>query len=164
MVEVSEDTYLGDIISSDGSHSKTIQARVGKGIGIIYKIMNKLEKITVGEHYFPTALLLRDSLFLNGIMTNAETWYGLSSSDTKPLEDLDVLLLRKIFNAQISVPTESLYLELGCLDIHTILKARGINFSTIFLTGRMMKCSKNSSKLSGNIQHQVTGLSRSSRI
>jgi hypothetical protein len=128
MVEVSEDTYLGDIISSNGSHSRTIQARVGKGIGIISKIMSKLERITVGEHYFPTAILLRDSLYINGIMTNAETWYGLSSTDIKPLEDLDVLLLRKIFNAQMSVPIESLYLELGCLDIHTILKARRIHY------------------------------------
>ena len=127
MVEVSEDTYLGDIISADGRNYKNIQSRVGKGIGIISKIMSKLENITFGEHYFSTAKLLRESLFLNGILTNAEIWYGLSDADIKPLVDIDVLLLRKIFNTQISVPTESLFLELGCLDIKTILKARRIN-------------------------------------
>ena len=128
MEQVTEDTYLGDVISSDGTNFKNIQKRVGKGIGIISKIMTKLEKITVGEHYFSSALLLRESLFINGILTNAEIWYGLSDAELKPLENLDVLLLRKIFNTQISVPTESLYLELGCLDIKTIIKARRINY------------------------------------
>ena len=134
MVQVTEDTYLGDVISSDGTNVKNIQKRVGKGIGIISKIMTKLEKITVGEHYFSSALLLRESLFINGILTNAEIWYGLTDAEIKPMENLDVLLLRKIFNTQISVPTESLYLELGCLDIQTIIKARRINYLHTILT------------------------------
>ena len=96
--------------------------------------MSKLEKITVGEYYFPTALLLRESIFLNGILTNAETWYGVTKAELKPLEDLDILLLRQILNTQISVPTESLYLELGCQDIQTILKARRINYLHYLLT------------------------------
>ena len=71
---------------------------------------------------------------LNGVLTNGEIWYGITVAELKPLENLDVLLLRKIFNTQISVPTESLYLELGCLDIQTILKARRINYLHYILT------------------------------
>ena len=72
--------------------------RVGKGMGIISNIMNILEKVTLGEHYFSTAILLRDSLFINSILTNANIWYGMTKSEMKELSDLDSLLLRKILN------------------------------------------------------------------
>ena len=122
------ETYLGDIISSDGKHLKNIQARANKGLGITSQILGMLDQITVGEHFFQSAVLLRESLFLNGILTNAEIWYGISSVDLKPLIDLDRFLLRKILNTPMSTPVESLYLELGLLDIETILKARRINY------------------------------------
>ena len=128
MVEVDHDTYRGDIVSSDGKNTKNVRNRISKGIGIISDIMNILEKVTFGEYYFSTALLLRESKFLNGILTNAEVWYGLSKTEIDELEELDCMLLRKILKTKCSVPLESLYLELGCLNIGTILKARRINY------------------------------------
>ena len=71
MEKVSEDTYLGDVISDDGKNMKNIKKRISKGLGIISEIMNILEKVTLGKHYFTTAVLLRESLFLNGILTNS---------------------------------------------------------------------------------------------
>ena len=82
----------------------------------------------MGKHYFATAVLLRESLFLNGILTNAEIWYGMSKSDIKELENLDHTLLRKILKTPYSTPVESMYLELGLLNIETILMARRINY------------------------------------
>ena len=90
-----------------------------------------LEKITLGEHYFQSAILLRESLFLNSVLLNAEIWYGLNTAEIKPLIDLDKYLLRKILHTPVSTPSESIYLELGCLDIETIVKARRINLCTI---------------------------------
>ena len=84
--------------------------------------------MTFGEYYFSTALLLRESKFLNGILTNAEVRYGLTNTEDDELEELDCVLLRKILKTKCSVPVESLYLELGCLNIGTILKARRINY------------------------------------
>ena len=37
-------------------------------------------------------------------------------------------MLKKILNTPFSVPSEGEYLELGCLNIETILKARRINY------------------------------------
>ena len=125
--EVVEDTYLGDIISNSGKNTSNIKSRIAKGLGTITKIMSMLEKITLGEYYFQSALLLRESLFVNSLLTNAEVWYGLSASDIKQLEDLDKSLLRRFLGTKTSTPGEALYLELGCLDINTILKARRIN-------------------------------------
>ena len=81
MEKVSEDTYLGDVISGDERNLKNIKKKVSKGLGIITEIMNILEKVTLGKHYFTTAVLLRESLFLNGILTNGEIWYGLTKSE-----------------------------------------------------------------------------------
>ena len=48
MEEVTEDTYLGDIISSDGKNSKNLEHRISKGIGIISQIMHILESVSLG--------------------------------------------------------------------------------------------------------------------
>ena len=87
-----------------------------------------LETITLWEHFFSTALLLRESKFFNGILTNCDVWYGLTKEDINELESLDRLLLRSILNCPISKPSESLYLELGIVDIETMFKGRRINY------------------------------------
>ena len=128
MEDVSYDTYLGDIISGDGRNTLNIKKRVGKGLGIITQIVNLLNMINLGEYYFETVVLLRESVFLNGILTNAEIWYSLTREEIKELEDLDLTLLRKIFKVPFSTPSEAYYLELGILSIETIIKKRRINF------------------------------------
>ena len=50
--QVSEDTYLGDIISEDGKNQKNVRNRISKGWGIISEVMNILENVT-------SAMLLR---------------------------------------------------------------------------------------------------------
>ena len=78
----------------------------------------------MAHEYFKVALLLRETLFLNSILTNVDIWYGLDKTDIKRLEDLDLSLLRKFLNVPFTVPAEGVYLELGCLNIETILKAK----------------------------------------
>ena len=65
---------------------------------------------------------MRESLFLNGTLTNSEIWYGLTRKEVEELESLDRNLLRKILSTPISTPKESLYLELGIIDIETTIK------------------------------------------
>ena len=61
-------------------------------------------------------------------MTNVEIWYGLNNTEIKQLEDLDLNLLRRFLNTPFSVPSEAVYLELGCLNISTIIKSRRLNY------------------------------------
>jgi hypothetical protein len=128
MIHVTEDTYLGDIISSDGRNTKNITSRIHKGHGKITEIMTILETTPLGPHYFKTALLLRESLFLNSILTNADIWVGLTNEEIKQFEDLDLILMRKFLKTPFSVPAEAVYLELGCLNIGTMIKARRCNY------------------------------------
>ena len=142
MNEVSHDSYLGDIISADGRNEKTVKQRVGRGIGIINDIMNILGKVSLGEHYFSIAILLRESLFINSVLSSSEVWYGITKQEMKDLENLDLSLLRRILNAPFSVPAEALYLELGILNLETIIKARRLNYLHYLATRNIneMKC------------------------
>ena len=98
------------------------------GLGNVTKIMNILEKVTLGSHFFKTAILIRESMFLSTLLTNCETWHWLKATHINQLESVDKLLLRKILKTPISTPSESIYLELGILRIGTIIKAKRINF------------------------------------
>ena len=126
MGHVEDVTYLGDIISGNGSNKKNVTSRIEKGHGKTNDILNILEKTSLGYHYFRIALLLRESMFLNSILTNAGIRFGLSTSEIEQFEKLDLVLLRKFLKTPFSVPAEAVYLELGCLNIETIIKARRI--------------------------------------
>ena len=134
METVTEDLYLGDVISGDGKNKKNIEKRISKGLGIISQIMNLLEVISFGHYYIEIALLLRESMFINGILNNSEAWYGLTKSDISEFEDLDRLLLRRILKAPISTPQEALYLELGLIPIGILIQAKRIKFLHYFLS------------------------------
>ena len=96
MPEVTEETYLGDLLTSDGKNTKNIKCRVSKGIGIISQIMNLLEKISFGPHLFEIAMLLRDSMLINGIINNAEIWYNLTETEVQDFENIDNLFFRRL--------------------------------------------------------------------
>ena len=59
---------------------------------------------------------------INGMLTNCEVWYGLTDNEVTQLEEVDMLLLRQVFNVATSCPTEALYLELGCVPVGLIIK------------------------------------------
>ena len=103
-------------------------SRVGKGIGIISQTINILETVSFEKYYFQIAMTLRESMFLNGILTNSDVWYNLKKSEIEELEEIDRMLLRKILNTQISCPKEALYLESGAVPIGMILKSRRLNY------------------------------------
>ena len=130
--KTSHEKYLGDIvadtITGDGCNEKNISNRRSKGIGIIAQIMSILEAVSLGHHLFEIAMILRESIFINGILFNSEVWYSLTKNQIKKLEDVDKLLLRRFLHAPISTPCEALYLELGAIPISFILQARRLMF------------------------------------
>ena len=125
--QVSEATYLGDIISQDGKNTKNVRSRVSKGMGIVTKIMDILNTVTFGKKYFEIAIILREAKLVNGMLTNIEVWHGLLNSEISELEEVDKLLLRKILQVPNSACIESLYLELGITPFKAVIKARRIN-------------------------------------
>ena len=125
---VNNDTYLGDVLDSQGSNMPNIQKKVSKGIGLINQIMNILDTVSLGYHYIKIALLLRESILLNGMLTSVEVLHNLRESEIQEFQYIDKLLLRKILQSKISTPWESFYLELGIIPIKFIIKAKRIKF------------------------------------
>ena len=62
------------------------------------------------------------------MLTSSEVWYGMKNDEEQELEKIDKILLRRILEAPDSACIESLYLELGLIPLHIILKARRINY------------------------------------
>ena len=90
--------------------------------------MSILDCVSLGYFLFETAMILRESIFLNGILFNSEVWYSITKKQIKELEDVDKLLLRRILQAPMSTPSEALYLETGAIPISFVLQGRRLMF------------------------------------
>ena len=126
--DITEEKYLGDIISNNGRNIKNIKARISKGKGIIKKIINILNCIPFGKLYFQIAILLRNALFVSSVLCNSEAWFNLTKAELNLIETVDLELLRKILKAPQSTPKESLFLELGVMPLRQIIIQRRMNF------------------------------------
>ena len=122
------DTYLGDIISKDGSNNLNIMNRVSRGNGIIAQIMNILDTVAFGPNYFKIALMLRKSLLISSVLTNCEVWFGLSDQDIKNLENIDIMFFRRLFRVPRTTPIVAYYLETGSLTFSTIIKLKRLKY------------------------------------
>ena len=83
----SEEKYLGMVISKDGSNKANIKSKVSRGLGAINEIMSILEENCFGKYNFEVLTTLRNSLFINSILSNSASWYNLKKEDLKRLEN-----------------------------------------------------------------------------
>ena len=134
MVERDEEKYLGDIFSKDGTNKKNIEARKCKGFGIISDILSILNDIPLGRNRIDAGLKMRNAMFLNGILTNCEVWYGLQKAEVEQLEEVDEFLLRKILGAHSKTAKEMLYLETGTTPLRFLIQSRRLSYLHHILT------------------------------
>ena len=113
MKTVSQAIYLGDVISDTGTIDATVAQRCQKAIGLITQISSILSSISLGNFHFDIAMVLRESQFVNSIMTNSEIWHNVYLKHTHSLEKMDNDLFRKIFNAHSKTPCEAFFYETG---------------------------------------------------
>ena len=91
---------MADIISDKATIEATFFSRRLKAIGIISQITTILKNVSLGMFFFKTALILRNGLFLNGILTNREAWNFISQKNYKILEDCDIRLFSVLFESK----------------------------------------------------------------
>ena len=128
MKTTSSEKYLGDIINNSGKLNENIQARVNKANGTINTIISLINEIAFGHDTIQIALLFRNSMLINSILSSSEVLYGLTNDHIKKLEGCDKTLLRKLLNVPITCSSEAFYLETGCLSIKYILKGRRLMY------------------------------------
>ena len=124
MKTVSHATYLGDVISDSGTIDENISQRCQRALGIITQISSMLSSISFGSFHFDIAMVLRESQFVNSIMTNSEIWHNVLSRHTESLGKMDHDLFRKIFNSHSKTAYESYYFELGKYPLRFIWAKR----------------------------------------
>ena len=93
--------YLGDLISHTGRNRTNIEDRTSKGFGICNQILAILSEVPLGKHKIGIGLLLRQAVFINGILFNSEAWQSIYEEEIKLLEDIDNYCCKLIAKHQL---------------------------------------------------------------
>ena len=115
-------------MNEDGSIDDTVKARKDKSIGRISQISSILGSISLGMYYLDISMVLRDSMLLNGILTNSEVWYNVTEEHLTLLESADNDLMRLIFNAHSKTAIEIFFLETAKIPIRFIISKRRLMY------------------------------------
>ena len=113
--KVSEQKYLGFVLSALGDNMVNINAVKKKSIGIIRKIMNKLKHLNLMSYYFECSIIFLNVMLRPSILYACEAYYNLSEAQIRQLERIEENFLRQIFKTSKGCPIVQLYLEAGQL-------------------------------------------------
>ena len=127
-------SYLGDILCSTGSVDATLESRRQKGIGICSQVTGIVNGLSLGHFYFEISFLLREAMLLNGMLTNLEVWHPINNKQIEVLENVDLMLLRKIVKGHSKTPKEAFFLETGLLPIKYVAIKRRLMYLHNILT------------------------------
>lgn len=128
MRESKSEKYLVDIIQEKGGVKATLEDRCTRAKAATREILSILNEVPLGKARVQMGLQLRDSMFLNGILFNAEAWHNLSLGDYKKLEVCDNKLLRGILRVGPGTPTAFLHLETGTKPLRFTIRSRRLNY------------------------------------
>jgi hypothetical protein len=134
MKDVKKAAYLGDILNEEGNINDTISDRKNKSIGRINQITSMLSSVSLGFFYMDIALVFREAMLINAIITNSEVWYNVHEEHFKILESADNDVMRKIFDAHSKTACELFYLETGKVPIKFVIAKRRLNYLWQILT------------------------------
>ena len=70
--QVTEQKYLGFVVSSFGNNMANIQQMKKKSIGIILQIFNRLESLSLKKYYFECALIIMKCMLRGNILCAVE--------------------------------------------------------------------------------------------
>ena len=84
--------------------------------------------LSLGHYYFNIAFLFRETILLNGILTNLEVWHPINNNQIEVLERVDLMLLRKTLKSHSKTPKEAFFLETGLLPIKYVAIQRRLMY------------------------------------
>ena len=111
MKNVTEQKYLGFIISEDGSNLKNIEAKVKKSIGIIKTIQFLIKGL--GKYTVECGMIYLNSLLRSSILFASETMYNVKENEFIQLEIIEEEMLQKLFKTVKGRPICQIYLQSG---------------------------------------------------
>ena len=111
MSEVTEQKYLGFVISSDGSNINNIEAKKKRAIGITKHIQYLIKDL--GKFTIECGIIYLNSLLRSSILFAAEAMYDIKENDFRHIEMIEEDLLRKLFKTGKVCTIFQLYFEAG---------------------------------------------------
>ena len=121
-----EATYLADNI---GNNVDTLfKSRLVKAKRLGFETSAMAFELGFGFHLYDVAVKLLESIYINAVLTNMETWHGFHTNWIQKFETVEQQYLRKIINASHSTPIEALYLELGVVPLRYLLHKRRLSY------------------------------------
>ena len=131
LTQCNEYKYLGDHVA-DG-WEPLYKKRYEKSLGYAITCQAMCVEISLGHQLFPVAKLLHQAIFLNGTLTNMETWPHFTEKRVCEFERIEQGFFRKILAAHSKTPVECLYLELGVIPFRFKVMTRRVTLC-IFIT------------------------------
>lgn len=84
-----------------------------KSIGLVRKILNRLDSLKLKKYYFECAVILMNSMLRPSILYACDMYYDMKESELRQLEQIEEGFLRKILKTFRGCPISQLYLEIG---------------------------------------------------
>ena len=109
--------YLGNILSTKGGMTATIEDRRNTGWGRISTILGILEEVDMGGNKLEAGLLLREAILVGGMLYSAETWSDVTDKQLSRLEVVDTALLKKLTGGHSKCPSEFVNMETGTWNL-----------------------------------------------
>ena len=110
---VSEQKYLGFVLSSSGDNMVNIREIKKKSIGVVKKTLNKLESLHLKEYYFECAIIMMNVMIRSSILYASDMYYQLKETELRQLERIEESYLRQVLKTTKGCPINQLYLSLG---------------------------------------------------
>ena len=101
------------VISGKEDNMANINAVRNKSIGVIKKIMTKLDSLSLMNYYFECAMIFLNVILRPSILYACETYYNLTETQMRQIERIEEGFLRQVFKTTKGCPIVQLYLEVG---------------------------------------------------
>ena len=101
------------MISSTGDNMANIEQMKKKSMGVIKKILNKLNSSNLQTYFFECSIILLIVILRPSILYACEAYYNLKENELRQIERIEENYLRKVLNTTKGCPIVQLYLETG---------------------------------------------------
>ena len=113
MHEAESVKYLGNIVTSEGGVTDTIEDRRNKGWGKVASILVILSEVDMGARRVEVGLLMRKGILVNILLFTAETRSGVKEANLRRLEQVDHSLLCSLISSHSNASLKFLHMETG---------------------------------------------------
>ena len=102
--KTNEHKYLGFVISDKGDNMANIRQLRKKSIGVVRKIINRLNSLHLLNYFFESSIILMNSMLRGTILYASDTYYNLKENEIRQIEQIEEVYMRKVLKTSKGCP------------------------------------------------------------